>query len=140
MIISKEFIWSEDHFAYHITLKDNINSIIEKGLIPSLGQRSISACDNEKAIYFFDSLLNLNDWMEKLYSDKNKDDLEVLRFNLRGRKWYLHNGGEDFYLKRKVNIDKLEMLRLYDINNNVIPYSKLDYVDDIKYVWNSMKR
>ena len=85
MRILKEFIWYKDHFVYHITSKDNIKSIKEKGLVPNLGERSKLLGDNEKAIYFFDSFTNMLDWMNVLYKDENKDNLEVLKFNIKRR-------------------------------------------------------
>lgn len=42
MIFEKEFIWYEDHYAYYITEKSNIDMIREKGLIPLCGERSNS--------------------------------------------------------------------------------------------------
>lgn len=53
MIILKEFIWQQDHSAYHITTKENMKKIKEQGLTPKLGERSKSVGDTEKAIYFF---------------------------------------------------------------------------------------
>lgn len=110
MVFDKEFIWYEDHFVYHITTKENIESIIKHGLIPSLGERSLSKMDINKAIYFFDNINNFQMWAELLYPNIDIKNLELLRFNLKRRKWYIHNGGEDFYLLNKVPPQKIQYL------------------------------
>ena len=112
MIFNKEFIWYKDHYVYHITNKKNMENIITNGLKPMLGERSISIGDTIKGIYFTDNLYVIDEWMDKLYD--NKDSLEVLRFNLKRLKWYIHNGGEDFYLTNKVLPEKLDYLTIYE--------------------------
>ena len=138
MIFDEPFIWYKDHYVYHITNKSNMKSIREKGLIPSLGDRSLKVGDNIKAIFFFDNIYNLDEWCDALYKDCNKDELEVLRFNLKRRKWYIHDG-EDFYIKSKVDATKLEFLKAYDKNNNQISLGNI-YKDDCKYKWEKIKK
>lgn len=139
MIISEPFIWNKDHYAYHITERINIKSIIENGLIPNIGERSRQVSDFEEAIFFFDNINNVEIWMDKLYPETNKNILEVLRFNIKGRKWYSNHDGEDFYLKRRVETDKLEILRIYDENNIIVPFDDLIYVDNLNYRWYKLR-
>ena len=137
MVFTDEFIWHTDHFVYHITEKSSIESILKTGLIPMVGARSNDAGDTEKAVYFFDNLYNLESWMNYLYKNKDKDSLEVLRFNLKRLKWYIHNGGKEFYLKNMIPLEKLQYLILCDENNILIPYSKLSIYNpyELKYNW-----
>ena len=118
MIFSEEFIWRNDHYAYHLTESKNIKLIQEKGLVPMIGKRSISVNDNIKAIYFFDNIYSTEDWINELYKDKDPSNLELLRFNLKNRKWYIKDleTGE-FYLTRIILPSKIEYLRLYDEEN-----------------------
>lgn len=141
MIIDHEFIWYQDHFVYHITKKDNIDSILKFGLIPSLGERSILAKDQFKAVFFFDNLYNIENWMNFLYKNKDKDSLEVLRFNIKKLKWFIHNGGEEFYIKQKVPIENIDYLELYNNNSDIISFNNL-YKEDIynlDYRWSKLK-
>lgn len=41
---------------YHITESNNIQSIFEKGLIPSIGERSTLLNEKEKCVYLFGSI------------------------------------------------------------------------------------
>lgn len=110
---------------YHITKKENMESIIEKGLIPQIGDRSKSVGDDIKAVYFIDDLNKLDEWIEALYKDKELKDLEILKFNLKNRKWYIKflDDGE-FYTPNIILPNKIEFLRLYDeINECYVPLS-----------------
>lgn len=119
MVLDKEFIWYEDHFVYHITPKENMGSIIKYGLVPSLGERSLSKGDINKAIYFFDNINNFEMWAELLYPNLDISDLKLLRFNLKRRKWYIHNGAEDFYLLNKVLPQKIQYLDDSELFNSI---------------------
>ena len=142
MIVNHEFIWKQDHFVYHITEKNNIENIIKYGLLPSIGNRSLIAGDRFKAVFFFDELYNMEEWMDFLYGSKDKDSLEVLRFNIKKLRWFIHNGGEEFYLKHKVPIEKIDYLELYNSNSDIISFNNL-YKEDIynlDYRWNKLKK
>ena len=132
MIILEEFIWNEDHYAYHLTHKHNINKIVNEGLIPMCKERSISHNDTFPAIYFFDNLYNLFDWSYFLYNKNNLNELELLRFNLKRKKWFLHNG-EDFYLKEKIKPNELTYLSNL---NEVIDEEDLGK----KLIWTPIKK
>ena len=141
MIFNHELICKRDHFAYHITEKNNMDSIIKYGLIPSFGDRSKIAGDRFKAVFFFDNIYNIENWMEFLYKNKDKDSLEVLRFNIKKLKYFIHNNGEEFYLKNIIPIEKIDYLNLYNDNSDIISFSSL-YKEDIytlKYKWNKLK-
>lgn len=131
----------QDYFAYHITEKKNIDSIIKYGLIPSMGERSLLAKDEFKAIFFFDEFYNINNWMEFLYKNKDKDTLEVLRFNLKNLRWFIHNRGDEFYIKHKIPIDKIDYLEIYNHNMDILSFNNL-YMEDVynlDYRWNKLK-
>lgn len=131
----------QEYFAYHITEKKNIDSIIKYGLIPSMGERSLIAKDEFKAVFFFDELYNINNWMDFLYANKDKDNLEVLRLNLKNLRWFIHNRGEEFYIKRKIPIDKIDYLEIYNNNLDILSFNNL-YMEDVyslDYRWNKLK-
>ena len=140
MIFDKEFIWYNDHFVYHITEKQNIDSIIKHGLIPSLGNRSILAGDNFKAVFFFDNINNIENWMDFLYKNQDKDSLEVLRFNIKKLKWFIHNNGEEFYIKHKIPITKIDYLEIYNKDYNLISFNNLinENTYNLDYRWNKI--
>lgn len=132
MIILKEFIWVEDHYVYHLTQKNNLDNIIKCGLIPMCQERSISHDDAFPAIYFFDNLDNLFNWIYALYKKDDLNGLELLRFNLKRKQWFLHNGGEDFYLQEKIKPNEL----MYLSNSNEL----IDEEDlGKKLIWTPIK-
>lgn len=141
MIIGQEFIWYQDHFVYHITEKQNIDSIIKYGLVPSLGDRSLLVGDKFKAIFFFDELYNIEEWMDFLYKNKDKNSLEVLRFNIKKLRWFIHNAGEEFYTKSNIPIEKIDYLKLYNKNNRLITFNDMinENIYDLDYRWNKLK-
>lgn len=141
MIFDKEFIWYEDHYVYHIATVDNIESIIKNGLVPKCGLRSKSVEDNKKAIYFFDSLYSIDNWIDELYKNKSIKELELLRFNLKRRKWFFKDAEiGDFYLTRPINNTNIDYLRIYDNNGKPLSLNS-DYIfDKDKLVWDNIKK
>lgn len=139
MIIFKEFIWKKDHYAFHITNIEVMKNICRYGLKPQCGERSISVGDNTKGIFFFDYLNSLSKWIDILYKNKNINELELLRFNLKNRKWIKQNNNE-FYLPNKVLPERIEYLRIYDIEKNI--YLPLNFVDNLNeksiLMWNRL--
>ena len=135
----KEFIWYQDHFAYHITEKQNIDSIIKNGLIPSIGNRSRVAGDEFKAIYFFDEIYSLEEWMDFLYQNQDKDSLEILRFNIKNLKWYFHRKNE-FYITQIIPSEKIDFLILYR-GLELVTFSEIqtENIFNFDYRWNKLK-
>ena len=142
MIILEPFIWRENHYSYHLTNIEAMEGICKNGLIPLVGDRSKSVGDNIKGVFFFDSLYLMNDWIERLYENKDIYQLELLRFNLKGRKWNVRHCYEydEFYLFNKVVQDKIEYLRLYDKSGTFLPLNAPYYQHDeeIRILWNSL--
>lgn len=137
MIFEKEFIWYEDHYAYHITEKSNIDMIREKGLIPLCGERSLSVGDKISAIYFFDYLYSASDWAYWLYNDY-KEELELLRFNLKRRKWYSKDQYiGDFYLTKPILPDNIDILKRIDEDGNTFTLDDITY--EKKLIWKQLK-
>lgn len=102
-----------DHFAYHLTKKEKMSDIIIQGLKPLCGENSKSVGDTRKAIYFFDKLQFLYDWVDVLYSREDSNQLELLRFNLKRRKYHFLNLYEG-YVERKIPPVKIEYAVLSD--------------------------
>ncbi len=135
MIIIDEFIWKTDHYAYHITNTDAMRHICNEGLKPLCGERSKSVNDDIKGIFFFENLYMINDWIDALYKNKNIYELELLRFNLKNRKWLMRNIDE-YYLTNKVQPNKIEYLRLCDKEQN--NYLPLDTDKEAVIEWNKL--
>jgi len=128
MIIDKEFIWREDHFVCHLTEEENMQSIMDKGLLPSNGKRCQSANDKRVGVFFFDGLHNLQNWAEVLYKNNELEALKLLRFNLKNRKWFIDNSNElalGFYLPNKVLPEKISYLDITNKDGIEEPITKL---------------
>ena len=141
MIVLDEFIWKEDHYVYHITNADAMEVICQEGLKPLCGDRSKSVGEDIKGIFFFDGLPSTNEWIEMLYENANVEELELLRFNLKGRKWIMHNG-EDFYLTEGIPTNKIEYVRVFDTKNRfytTIDNLDYDYASQYLLIWRDLE-
>lgn len=120
MKFEKEYIWYEDHYAYHITQTKNIESIKQNGLQLMCGRRSLESNDTRSAIYFSDALYLVEQWIDLLYKTKNKHELELLKFNIKGKKWYVQDETiGDFFLLKPVLPDTIDILSKYDEDDNL---------------------
>lgn len=139
MIFFEDFIWKTDHYAYHITRTNNLLTIKNNGLIPKCGERSLINNDSRKAIYFFDSLYSIDDWIEALYNNKNIESLELLRFNLKNRKWHSQNSDiGDFYLCNPVLPKRIELLKREDEEGHMFNIN--DVILQKKLIWESLRK
>ncbi len=121
-------IFYYDSFVYHLTRKEYMKDIVTQGLKPLCGENSKSIGDTRKAIYFFDCLQYLYDWCDALYSIENYNQLELLRFNLKRRKWYRgYSGWGEGYLERKVLPERID----YAIVSKASP-------EEIKLKWKKL--
>ncbi len=128
MIVTKEFIWKKDHYVCHITEEKNMQSIIEKGLIPMNGDRCRFVMDNRKGVFCLDGIQNVETWACALYEQYDLETLKLLRFNLKGRKWYLDNSNDQalgIYLPAKVLPEKISYLDIKDQDGEILPLNRL---------------
>jgi hypothetical protein len=143
------YFTDDKHYAYHITHKDNMKGIIEKGLLPLCGSRSYSIEDYREVICFFIELHkgSLGFWLYELYLKGNKfdtgaknttiQDLELLRFNLKYIKWFVQKARiQDFYTYETISNKELQYLRLYGNNGNQILLNDFDSAVDLR--WNAL--
>lgn len=139
MIFIDEFIWDQDHYVYHLTEKEVMAKIIVEGLKPKCGERSQLVGDIRKAVYFFDSLSKTEFWMECLYASKDLKGLELLRFNLKQRKWKIQcSQVEDFYLLRPVLPQSIEYATLYNEKGEVVTLDS--DLAKVKVLWNPLSK
>ena len=120
--------------------------ICENGLLPLRGERSRSVGDDSVGIHFDDSLTTIiEDWMDMLYQDRDRNTLEVLRFNLKGLKWSTCYMGDyyvpgDWYLVERLLPEYIEYLRI--CNNGKLEHatSKNDlYYEEENRIWLPIK-
>jgi hypothetical protein len=142
MIICNEFIWKTDQYGYHITSVESMKGICTKGLIPSLGERSKSVGETEKGIFFIYNLYEMHEWINTLYKERNIQELELLRFNLKNRKWHMRvgysiNDLQEFYLVNKVLPERIQYARVFNSNNEELTLDTND--KNINITWNNLK-
>lgn len=67
---------------YHVSLKKNINDILNKGLLPKIGERSKEIKENIKRVYLFttkDDMENaLMNWLGEWYTDRYGDEVKLI--------------------------------------------------------------
>ncbi len=87
-IMNGIYMITEQHYAYHLTLKDNMDGIMRKGLIPQCGPNCKRVDDTSVGVHFCDSLQAMFDfWIMALYEKRDKRELELLRVNIQNRKF-----------------------------------------------------
>ena len=140
MIVTEEFIWRKDHYVCHLTEESNMESIIEKGLLPSNGKRCQSVKDERVGVFCFDGLHHAKDWAEILYDKSELETLKILRFNLKNRKWHIDNSNAfvlGMYLPYKVLPERLSYLCITNNDGEEIPITKFF---DLNFVYDFMKQ
>lgn len=100
---------------YHVTKLENYNNIMEKGLIPQIGELSIDCDEDVPRVYLFPTL----------------DDMENALGNWLGE-WYEENYGEDIELCSL----KISLPDTFPISyNDEVPYECYSYdVIESKYI------
>jgi len=120
--------FKENQYGYHITTKDNIDSISKVGLIPSIGKRSLSINEKNKAIFFCRFLIELDNWINDLYPNYNLNELELLRFSLGGKEaFYKDFFIGDYYLLDTISPNELEILNRISSNGETFNIKGLVY-------------
>lgn len=121
MILQNEQIENFKLRGYHITTADQLENIKNKGLLPKCGERSKSIGDNQEAIYFFPTLILIKDWVKVLYEKKDREFLELLRFNLKTINFVARDiEFSDFYTTDSITPENIQLLQRIDLNGN--PY------------------
>lgn len=105
----------ECRILYHITLKENLDSILDKGLIPDIGSQC-TRCKNdnptEKLVYMTD-LEGIAKWKKALYGNSNSCViLEVNTLNLKiiYRRKFVE--GTEYACKETILPDRLKIITL----------------------------
>ena len=103
--------------AYHVTKKTNLNSILSKGLIPSIGERSLKLGESQAGIYLFPTKEDCNNalmnWLGQEFEDVEEDGLVILKINYSGHN-IRNNEGIDYEV---VVTDIINPPRILDIFN-----------------------
>lgn len=66
---------------YHVTLMSNLEPILKEGLIPKIGERSIEVGEEEKAVYLFPTIEDmecaLGQWLGDWYNDEYGEEIPL---------------------------------------------------------------
>lgn len=77
----------EEKTYFHVTLMDNVPSILEHGLVPQIGERAADLGESEPAVYLFPSEEDLNNalynWLGEWYNDNYGEDCELAILHVR---------------------------------------------------------
>ena len=69
---------------FHVTKKENMESILEHGLIPQIGERSEELGESEKAIYLFPNIEEMENalynWLGECFEDD--EDLIIIQVDV----------------------------------------------------------
>lgn len=87
--LSITYIGRYMNIAYHVSPRKNLAEILNGGLIPQLGSRSILAQEQKKRVYLFSSKIALEDglgnWLGDMFED---EELVILAINITGLNTY----------------------------------------------------
>lgn len=119
MGIRDEFIFDKDKYVYHLTNVTAMEGIKKDGLLPMVGERSKKVGDKIEGIFFFFELEDMKSWAETIYDEKDIYSVELLRFNIKGLEWHVHEMDidglyVDHYLPNRIPRENIEYARFYD--------------------------
>lgn len=107
----------EDRIFYHITSRDNLDSIFLHGLIPNFGPRTLK-CDHEALIYMTTKEC-LASWYKTLINAKHSiNDSVVLKVDCTGLKLIYRNkykNGIEIASHIKINSKRITLLEYENI-------------------------
>lgn len=82
-----EPIFLKEKTYFHVTLMENVPSILEHGLVPQIGERAEEFGETEPAIYLFPSKDDMNNalynWLGEWYNDNYGEDCELAILHIR---------------------------------------------------------
>lgn len=124
---------------FHVTPKKNISSILENGLIPQIGERSLEIGEQIEAIYLFPNFEEMDNalynWLGEAFEDEEEllilqidlpDDFPVYR--------EIDDNGDDFYEAHcQCDIPEEFITGIYDESYQLLSRNSLtDFVQDIE--------
>lgn len=68
--------------VYHVTKKEYLNSILEKGIIPQTGERSKDCGEREELIFLFPTKEDMNFALGQWFGDCFEEDEELVSLEL----------------------------------------------------------
>ncbi len=137
MIRFNEEIFKENHPAYHLTTMEHMKQITEEGLLPLCGDHCKRVGHTEKGICFFDFFPSWYRWAKNLYPEVPIKDLEMLRFNLKGRTWHARDYAlQDYYVLDPVLKEDIEFLQVTTKDGTLLSldYNKFD-IQGVELNW-----
>lgn len=131
----------QNRVFYHITLRNNLENIFSKGLIPGIGikcQKCYNDNPTEKLVYMT-NLVSVRSWRAALY--KGNDDcviLEVDCTNIKIIKRCKYRHGPEYASKEVIPPQNIKLIELL-WNHTFISIEIIEYLD-ISFVENLRKR
>ena len=137
-------ICTTDTYVYHLTNVTAMMDIKKEGLKPMVGDRSKSVGDNIEGIFYFYNLEDMNSWLNAIYDTSNKYGVELLRFNIKGLRYHVHEMDIDglyidHYISEAIPRDKIEYARLYDSKTRLLQPLNTKLSTSI-VTWSPLKR
>ena len=131
-------IINKDNRYFHVTPKQNIDSILANGLIAQIGERSEEIGESQEAIYLFPNFEEMNNalanWLGECFEDI--DELIILQIDLpKGFPIYkeMDSNGDEFYeVHCTCNIPEEYITAIYDEEYNLLNRN-LEKVKQINY-------
>ena len=142
MIVLDETPFERDQYGYHITNIDSMDGIREKGLIPQIGERSKFIGETEESVFFICNLYDVREWINAIYYKRNIEELELLRFNIKGLEFHVRGGysihePQEFYITHSVSPEEIEYARVFNSKTNE-PLTLDTQCNDMNVVWNKL--
>lgn len=116
---SAEFLYYQsilefnERIFYHVTPKENVKSIKEKGLIPQIGERAKSCGETEEKIYLFPTLQDMETALSSWLGIEFEND-DIVSLIIRIPKGFSVEEGEveyEAYSKTPITKDNIMILR-----------------------------
>ncbi len=125
---------------FHVTPKQNLNSILANGLIPQIGKRSEDIGESQEAIYLFPNFEEMDNalanWLGECFiDDDEEEDLIILQIDLPEgfpvRREVDSNGDLFYEAYCTCDISEEHITAVYDEEYNLVNINEYDKLMEI---------
>lgn len=112
-------------YAYHVTPVENLSSILQNGLRPTVGTRSAKIKDEQSGIYLFPDLNSVNDAISNWLGDEFDDETELvlLKIDITGLENHISSSVEyELVANRPISPDRISVSSELDLTESASGY------------------
>lgn len=103
--------------VYHVTPMDNVGTILENGLEPRIGERSLQRGEETPRVYLFPQREDVETALMNWLGDEFEDELAIVEVDLAGYR-YSHDVGYEISVEEVIKPSAI--MAVYDENFDLV--------------------